>query len=98
MDADLRSLAPIIVATAVAAIIALVGLWANRKLGLNAATGALVSTLKDTLDAATKRIALLEAENADLYERISYLEQQATDFKNEIRILRIHLQEKDPDA
>ena len=79
---------PLIIAGVVAAIVALVGLWANRKLGLNPANDRLVETLQKTMQAQEKRLTLLESENQTLRDRIEYLEQRQRDLEDENSRLR----------
>jgi phage shock protein A len=72
-------------------VIVLVGLWANSKLGVNAAKDSLVRTLMDTKSALEARMKLLEEENKDLRERNTHLEQCVNDL--EIKVRRLERQQ-----
>ena len=52
---------------AAGAAVALGGLWANRRIGLNPAKDSLIMALQG-------RVKLLETENSDLADRVAYLE------------------------
>ena len=88
---------PVIVASVVATVIALVGLWANRKAGLNPAADRLALTLQATLAAQTERIDLLEVENKGMESRVNYLEQRNRDLEREVTRLRALLRERGGD-
>jgi predicted nucleic acid-binding Zn-ribbon protein len=73
-------------------VIVLVGLWANSKLGVNAAKDSLVRTLKDTKDVLEARMKLLEDENKDLRQRNNHLEQCVNDLEGKVRRLERQLE------
>lgn len=70
------------------AFVLLIGLYANRKLGLTAARDALVVTLQGTIEAQSRQIATLMSENVALKARVAHLEQVVDDLTNERDDLR----------
>jgi hypothetical protein len=68
---------------AAGAAVALGGLWANRRLGLNPAKDSLIVLLQG-------RVKVLEDDNRDLEDRISYLENVLEDHGIVVKARRRH--------
>lgn len=91
----LQTVFPFLAAIIVGCVIALVGLWANRRLGLDSAKDRLIETYERQMEAYEARIKELERLASERVDRIRYLEQRVTDLEREVRLL---LRKGDRDA
>lgn len=87
-DVDVITAAgPFVGATFAGTITVLVSIWANRRLGVDAARARLLQTLQDTNEAQQHEIDRLKREVADKDARIAHLEQVVDDLEAKVNRL-----------